>query len=41
MQGGGKGGGIDPAKLTSNALHDFENENKVHLNRDNSRRIVM
>ena len=27
MQGGGKGGGIDPAKLTSNALHDFENEN--------------
>ena len=41
MQGGGKGGAIDPAKLTSNNLHDFENENnKVHLYRDNSKRGV-
>ena len=37
MQGGGKGV-IDPAKLTSNNLHDFENENRVHLNRGNSKR---
>ena len=42
MNGGKNIGGIDPAKLTSNNLHDFENENnKVHLKRDNSRRVAI